>query len=283
MRNLKVIKSSFFDKFIIFSATFIACFITLYMTISGFSAVFSSSIVTLIIVSFSILFKNKGFLSDSAFCGSFAGMTSISILNSSSILFSIILLSVIIGFIYTIIRTLSFKYGKYFFNGFGGKLGTTAFISVIIFMFIKDKNVITAIEIGNPFNIFTFIIMFITALGAGLTVFFTKYLTTKYSSQSHNYKIFSPAFLGLIGYFVFLYSNQEIFSLAFYAGTFAGMTAPEILSKKEVIIAGFLTGLFLILGNNMFVGIGGKLGFFAFLSVYFIVKLTKINFCKERF
>ena len=55
---------------------------------------------------------------------------------------------------------------------------------------------------------------------------------------------------------------------AIYCGAFVGMSSATILpSISFVIIAGTLAGLFFLLSNNLFSGVGGKLGTIAFGGV----------------
>ena len=59
-----------------------------------------------------------------------------------------------------------------------------------------------------------------------------------------------------------------IASLYWYAGNFAGMSSPSILnSHARILLAGVITGVFLAGLHYYGSGVGGLLGFSAFLAV----------------
>ena len=63
--------------------------------------------------------------------------------------------------------------------------------------------------------------------------------------------------------------NKNSFYLAFFAGTFAGMSSLEILSSHSHIVAISILGSILFLISQPWLsGIGGKMGAVAFLSVF---------------
>ena len=56
--------------------------------------------------------------------------------------------------------------------------------------------------------------------------------------------------------------------VAIYCGAFVGMSGPGIASSIWfVLAAGLLTGVLLLWSKNLFLGVGGKLGTLAFISV----------------
>lgn len=255
---------------------FLGCLLTIYLQYFGYSAVLASSVTGLIA---SILFLNKKTpLAAPAFCGSFAGMTALNNIanphNVNNFFISILLLALIVTFVYklTLIINQSKKYSKYVFNGYGGRLGTIAFISVIIFLTFKSFN---GIEIYKTAYLNDFllpnnlIIILITSIGA----YSTYCLSNKEICRKNtNSKIFVPSILSLI--FCLFFSKYGIYSQAFYAGTFTGMSSQDNLSKKENLAAGIMTGLFFIVSETLFIGVGGKLGLTAFLAVLTTLLIT---------
>ncbi|MHA7944544.1 hypothetical protein ACJOV8_015815 [Formosa sp. 3Alg 14/1] len=58
---------------------------------------------------------------------------------------------------------------------------------------------------------------------------------------------------------------------AIYCGSFVGMSSLEIAPSIEfVVLAGMLSGIFLLLSKSIFQGIGGKLGMVAFGGVLMV-------------
>ena len=82
-------------------------------------------------------------------------------------------------------------------------------------------------------------------------------------------------FVSLIKRFIkckfFIYSD-----FAFYAGAFVGSTHMVIGSMNYDYIgfAGLLAGILYVLSKNVLIGVGGRLGSFAFISVYVIYTLS---------
>lgn len=66
---------------------------------------------------------------------------------------------------------------------------------------------------------------------------------------------------------------------AIYCGAFVGMSDARIAGDiKFVIVAGFFTGIFLMVSKSLLKGVGGKLGTVAFLGVlltYFLIYLFR--------
>lgn len=265
---------TFYLKFLNFFAVFISCLLTIYISKQGFSNVFASSFITILMVLLTLNMKEKNNIADSIFCGSFAGMISMDTLLSTqySFLTSSLLLSILVGIIYTTIKIFSCKYPKYFFNGFGGKLGTSAFLSVIVFIIISDKSIFSFFKEANIY-LSNYILIITSIVGAFSTMIITQYSYKKIPNHKKNIIILASAVLGFLG---FLILKQEVLAQAFYAGTFAGMTSLSILSKKQIVLSGFITGFFFIVGSNFFNGFGGKLGTTAFLAVVVIFISNKI-------
>ncbi|MCD6226413.1 MAG: hypothetical protein J7J93_01290 [Candidatus Aenigmarchaeota archaeon] len=91
-------------------------------------AVLGSAVVGLLFGLTRIFFPQTTIFSEVAFASSFAGMTSFKFVRKKSYK---LLIGLIVGII--------FLFSSSFFQGFGGKLGTIAFISIIIFFLLKSK------------------------------------------------------------------------------------------------------------------------------------------------
>lgn len=266
------------NKFILmFISTFVACMATFLLIDNGLNAVFASSTVTISIIIIALLFKNNDLMSDTALCGSFAGMTSIGLISLPSLplIYSFSVISFSVGVLYTVVKIKSAcsKHGKFLFNGFGGRIGTFSVISVLA-VIIPMGQFNTNLSLNSIGGVDDFAIILLSGISAYITVNFTTYLTSNFEQLSHNGKFLSPAIVGLISYVIFGYFiGGEFSKYAFvaYAGSFAGMTATNILSKNMIAIAGFISGTFYILLENIIVGIGGKLGFVSFIAVLMVV------------
>lgn len=271
------------NKFLLmFISTFVASFSTFMLISNGMNAVLASSGVTIAIIIVALLFKNNDLMSDTALCGSFAGMTSISLISFPHvpIMYSFAVISFSVGVVYTAakVKSLCSKHGKYLFNGYGGRVGTFALTSVI-FVLIPMGKFDTSIKFDGFNGVEDLLIILLSGISAYITVTFTTYLTKNFEPLSHNGKFLSPAIVGFVSYIVFGYIiGGEFSEYAFvvYAGSFAGMTATNVLSKNVIGIAGFLGGAYYILLDDILVGIGGKLGFVSFLAVITIITLLKV-------
>ncbi|MFY7787743.1 MAG: hypothetical protein ACOVQA_07695 [Thermoflexibacteraceae bacterium] len=61
-----------------------------------------------------------------------------------------------------------------------------------------------------------------------------------------------------------------------FAGAFVGMTSPNIASLPLIIVAAACAGLLYNVSTNTFVGMGGRLGVIAFLSVLLCYLVSNI-------
>lgn len=71
---------------------------------------------------------------------------------------------------------------------------------------------------------------------------------------------------------LFIYSD-----FAFYAGAFVGGSTQDIAGAMDygfIGFAGLLTGILYVLSKNVLVGVGGRLGSFAFISVYIVYAIS---------
>ncbi len=92
--------------------------------------------------------------------------------------------------------------------------------------------------------------------------------------------VIGAAFVGLISSALpLIYKENKTFSLLpfpIYCGSFVGMSATFILMNIFTVgLAGFVAGLLYVGTQNMLIGIGGRLGTIAFMSVILIFLLSK--------
>lgn len=109
-------------------------------------------------------------------------------------------------------------------------------------------------------------------------------ITYLLATKLHLTTTISSALVGLIAVIVFEKLDKEkykLFPASFYCGSFVGMTAVTVIHNPLIIlIAGAISGLIFTASQDYFVGVGGKLGTMAFVSVVitvFFLKFLKIT------
>ncbi|HOV12907.1 MAG TPA: hypothetical protein PK771_01380 [Spirochaetota bacterium] len=257
---------------------FVGAFSTIYIIALDINPIVASSLVSIIVAFFTIIIiKAENHYSWASFCGSFAGMTSLAFIGfdklnimSLNFFFTSLSLSLFTAFLYALSEIFSYKFPKLSFDGYGGRLGTIAFISVSIFLLMlklvynKSFNILTDNHlIFDPFDLFVI-------PSAILASIISMEIKTTVSSLDDNYKVFTVATTGIIGGILVtkipVYGN--ILGQAWYTGAFVGMSSYFVLMlKRDFVITGLISGILLLLTKNMFVGFGGKLGFISFLAV----------------
>ncbi|MGM0414663.1 MAG: hypothetical protein ACQEQP_05755 [Bacillota bacterium] len=193
-----------------------------------------------------------------AFCGSFVGMASYSLLPGYRYL---ILAGFIAGIVYVI--------GKYSFKGFGGKLGTTAFIGTVLAAVFTGQNFTGgSIPEGNMI----YLLIFYSIIGAVLT--FIMHTRFKFSV------VFSSGFIGVIAAIILpiIYPvNGATLAVMAYCASFAGMSSKDRIPNELIMtLAAILTALIFIFTSPYLNGAGGKLGITAFASIITIKGLAII-------
>ena len=270
-------------KLLRISSTITATFLTWFIQKQKYTNVLSSSIVTLLLSY--ILFDNSSNnnLSQSIFCGSFAGMASMTIIPTWQ---SIVLLGVFTSMFYEIIIE-----KKQMFIGVGGRLGFTAFLaSLLVALLQSTPTGITSLtllskKIGTIFgsiyngsnNIILSMILWHT-IGSIVTIILRE------NNPTTQDPVRASAVVGLVGS---LLLQDKTAALALYGGSFVGMSAPGRLmhgmipprSTEQPVsfvsrlisfgiagaLGGLIHGLSIELGwfNG---GWGGKAGLCAFLG-----------------
>jgi hypothetical protein len=89
--------------------------------------------------------------------------------------------------------------------------------------------------------------------------------------------VLSSSACGFVGGMIFLSlpTLGPIAGLYWYAGSFAGMSSTSILdTRARILLAGAMTGVFLAVLNLYGSGVGGLLGFSAFLAVIVVKSIA---------
>jgi hypothetical protein len=179
------------------------------------------------------------------YCGSFAGMVSVALFN----FWEVGVLAVLCAFIFTLTKPL--------FSGYGGKLGTIAFLSSLITFSIFDKEYLS---ISGDFSIY--VVVLVSLLGVTLTFYLQHYF--------HTSAVFASAMLSFLFGLVIttFFSNYIPYTFVFFAASFIGMSSKQRLPNFVfVILSGLILGLMYDIFLEYFHGLGGKLGLMAMMSV----------------
>jgi hypothetical protein len=224
----------------VFFGTLITFWISVYM---GFGAVVTSSLVGILAA---VLLKPYA---AAIFCGSFVGMASPQCFCYQDI--------VIAG----AISGLIFVFGKHVFNGFGGKLGTTAFAGCVFTSLILGSPLVSADVVG--WDIGWLLVVYCVA-GALITFM----LSTRFE--------LGPVMAsGIVGFVagVFLpvihgVASGGLFAIGVFAASFAGMSGADRFKESYWMApVGVLCALIIMYTMPYMGGAGGKLGATAFGAV----------------
>jgi hypothetical protein len=158
------------------------------------------------------------------------------------------------------IAGLIFYASRHVLVGFGGKLGTIAFTSVILATWMVGW------KLPGPTpqtSEFTWAMVFSSALAAGLT-----WLLSEYKELG---AVRASSIVGLLGGFALplvLPVTGSAHAVAVFCASFVGMASRERMPKLwMVLLAGAIAGVVFQFSAILFGGIGGKLGTIALTSV----------------
>lgn len=193
------------------------------------------------------------------YCGSFVGMSSMILYGGyQNFLFSAILA----GMLFLISGSV--------FPGSGGKLGIIAFCGTLLY----------AMATGNAYAVVP-----LEEITAHHWIFFYLILGAATSWSLHHLTrlnaVESSAVIGLIAGLMLPMLHGTTGSLlasVAFCGSFIGMSSPgRLVSIKHVIGAAGIAALFFIYTQTIFVGLGGKLGVIAFISIYVVNGFEKVR------
>ena len=169
------------------------------------------------------------------------------------------------------------KLPKRLFSGYGGRLGAIAFIGsaacllmtgLLIRLFSGDFEVLVLKNSAAFSEKAPLAMILVSALGSFVTRVIAKDINATTPGLN---VVLSASVCGFVGGIVFLFLPTwgPIASLYWYAGNFAGMSSNSILdSHTRILLAGAITGVFLAGLHYYGSGVGGLLGFSAFLAVF---------------
>ena len=276
---------------LILLTTFSGCALTLGLCASGINVLFSSASVGLLFACLAMIFGMQA-CSEGAFAGTFAGMTSLDLLGYShaaplcaEFLLNAALLSLAVAVSFCTVEHLEGRHRSRLFKGYGGRMGFISFFAVILFQtisfhihdigFIKPENYKFAVSFGESLAV-------LSSLSGSLICA----LMNRRNDESHriNHKIAATCFCALTGGLILFIIPRYGPGLAraYYMGLFVGMSSSVCLkSWREFMAAGLLAGLLFIITGQLCQGIGGTLGFTAFVSVVLVSAAARSARLKE--
>lgn len=179
------------------------------------------------------------------YCGSFAGMVSTS-------MFDFVEVGVLAA-----VAAVIFVLTKPLFAGYGGKLGTVAFMSSLITFSLFEK---TQLTLTADYSLG--LLFLVSALGVLASFYLQHGLKTS--------SVFASASTSLLFALVVTYGFVSLadYAVVFFSASFIGMSSKERLPNVLfVIVSGLVLGLIYFIFTAYFHGLGGKLGLMAMMSV----------------
>ena len=201
------------------------------------------------------------------YCGAFVGMTSPEVFGSS---WQVTLAAVLAGLLFTVAHPV--------FHGVGGKLGTTAFVGVLL-VAVPTAGSFQSSAIPDGSVVLS--VVGVAALGAGIT--FTIH------TRSAATPVLASGLVGAVGGAVLpilVGGFGELFAAATYSASFAGMTSSRRVPNEWWIgVAGIGVGLVVVYTLPFVGGSGGKLGTIAFgscLGIHGTLRLVDVFHLSRR-
>jgi hypothetical protein len=297
------------ENFLVILLSALACWLVLGLQQLGVSPVPASGLITFVLVVTLSFLNIGGACGPGILCGSFAGMTLLSDLlpNVTGPTFSLkwvaasLFLSFTAGGVYLLIQLLSAKYPRRMLNGYGGKLGATAFLASLLCTLmtrpfwvggpdpikVAIQDFIHSPSFGLSWNAFA-MSMAASATGAVIPLFFAGKelflipLPLRQNSiyqLTANSRVIGTALWGLCvgGPLLLIPQVGGVMASSWYMGTFVSMTALELSSPLMFrLLAGLMAPWVLVLLRIPFDGLGGLLGLAALLSVCVVRRMESL-------
>ena len=192
------------------------------------------------------------------YCGAFVGMASPAVLGSVTAVTAAGLLTGMV-----------FVAAERVFNGFGGKLGTTAFVGCAAVALALGADGGSGSTVSGS-----------TAVGYTLAGAAAAGITYISSVRLEHGPVQASALVGLVGGLVFsaLPTAGEGIAAVVFCASFAGMAAPDrVPGVGTMAVAGALCGVLVAATSPVLVGFGGKLGTIAFVACLVVRGLLAVG------
>jgi hypothetical protein len=276
-----------------FAGAFLGCLATLHLSVCGFVPAIASALATILLCGPVLATRTASLFSGEFFTavygGSFAGMTSVLWLSEGSPERSVlvvsalfILLSIVCGLAFWIVAEIDIRAGRRIAGGYGGRSGAIAAAASFIFvelapLFGADNARFQA----HPVDMFDLeprlaALSFAACLiGMAATMLVLRRQSVATAGTADRTLLASAiALMGLIALHL-NDPNDTRTADAFYAGCFLGMSTPDRLKGWIQAFLGViaLTAI-LVPVSKVLSGVGGSLGFAAFVTVTALVALN---------
>lgn len=227
-----------------FLAVFIGGILTFYLAVDfGLGAVVAASLAAIVA---DMIVPEYGV---PAYCGAFVGMSSNALFFN---LTEVAIASAIAGIVYVLSRDV--------YGGFGGKLGTIAFIGAAVAGFGLGREFLLTPVAGWQTNLWVLLFAFIAA---PLTFFLNCTLG--------NGPVLASGAVGLVGGLLLPVLFPQIgntLAVVVICASFTGMSSTKRCHRFwHMLVAGLFTGILFIFTTPLLGGAGGKLGTIAFASI----------------
>ena len=277
-----------------FAGAFLGCLATLHFCEAGFVPAIASALATILLCGPVLITRTTSLFPGELFAaiygGTFAGMTQVAALGAdatsapvvpASALF--ILLSIVTGLAFCLVVEFDTRSGRRLAGGYGGRSGAIATVASFLFVeaslqFGADGRGFRAAHAHllelDPRSLAVTCAASMIGMVATLAVLRLRSIASAQQAE----RIFIAAAIALMGLMALHLTDNDTHSLdAFYAGCFLGMSTPERLKGWiEPLLGAILLTAMLYLVKMLLPGVGGELGFAAFITVALIVALRQV-------
>jgi hypothetical protein len=284
-----------------FAGAFLGCLTTLDFTALGIVPGIASAVASALLCGhFSVARRNSLFADaffPALYGGTFAGMTPVLWLGGSAAGHSAVLanalifsLSMVCGLAFFIMALLDTRSATPIGSGFGGRSGAIATVASFLFVqaagqFGADASRFHGIAAGafasNPWVVMLgFAACLMGIVGTSFALRQPRVASAKVGDRT-----FVASAVALIGLTILYLGNPSDAhtSDAFYAGCFLGMSAPERLKGWFHAVVGTLVLTVVLVPVRAFLpGIGGSLGFAAFVTVALLAAWSRVAAWRSR-
>jgi hypothetical protein len=193
-----------------------------------------------------------------AYCGAFVGMAGPGLFDLTAVAAA----GVVTGLLYVA--------AKRVFNGFGGKLGTLAFVGCGVLVLGTGADYPVTAPAVDPW----------TAGVATLAAAVAALCTYRLSVHRDEGPVVGSAVVGLVAGLLappLLGSVGPAVASAAFCASFVGMSRPDRLGTLPVVFAGCLSGALFVAAGPAFAASGGKLGTLAFVACLLVDGAVRVG------
>jgi hypothetical protein len=277
-----------------FAGAFLGCLTTLELTTLAIVPEIASALATALLCG-QLLVAGITARISSAFCpalygGTFGGMTSLfwpsdGASGRSATLVLFVSLSIVCGLVFSLVAELDARSAAPFGSGYGGRSGAIATGASFIFVGLgrlsgADARLFHGID-ASAFGVEPWAAALeLSASMAGVWATLFVLRQRPVASAGAAGRVFVASAVALFGLMILYLSgpNDARTLDAFYAGCFLGMSSPERLNGWfKPALGSFVLTAVLVLVRAFLPGVGGRLGFAAFVTVGMLAALSRVT------